>query len=343
MNRTQPVVSVALPAFNAGIFISEAIESIQNQTLKNWELMVVDDGSTDHTADLVEAFAKKDHRIRLIRINHSGIATALNVGMQHARSAYIARMDSDDVSLPDRLERQVNFLETHPEVDLVSSMVSLIKREKRAEGLETYVDWVNSLDTSKNIAIGRFVDAPVIHPSVCFRAELINRYGGYQDGDFPEDYELWLRWLDKGVRFSKLPEVLLQWRDHADKLTRVDTRYREEAMWAMKGQYFCEWTQRKIPDDRALLIWGSGRKTRSRLRYLSDLLRQHPIAAYIDVSPNKIGRAIDGVPVISPGGISDYDNAYVVGMVGSRGARGLIKEELEKQGKMPGDDFIFLA
>lgn len=348
MNRTidsksNPEVSVIMPAFNAGIFISEAIESIRLQTLRNWELIVIDDGSVDDTVAIVRKMAIGDPRIRLIHQEHQGIEVALNLGLANAKSRLIARMDADDICHPDRLEKQVDYLWEHPEVGVISSCVKLIEREERSEGLHAYVEWVNSLQTHEQISLGRFIDAPLIHPSVCFRKELITAHGGYRQGDFPEDYELWLRWLHGGVRMEKLPDVLLGWRDHSGKLTRTDQRYREAALWEIKGKALHQWMDKHVEDTRDLLIWGSGRKTRSRLSFLEGILEQRGQAAFIDVDPKKIGQLIHGVPVIGPEALEEYPRAFVLAMVGSRGARDLIREKLKRQGKREGEDFLLLA
>ena len=164
MHRNSPVISIIMPAFNAGMFVSGAIDSIRAQTLQDWELIVVDDGSTDDTAQLVLNQVQQDLRIRLVRTTHAGIADALNRGIAQAQAPIIARMDSDDVSLPCRLERQVEYLNQHPEVGVVSCRVELLSRQEGSQGLQTYVEWVNSLETHREIWDGRFIDAPVIHP-----------------------------------------------------------------------------------------------------------------------------------------------------------------------------------
>jgi len=342
-NKSNPEVSVIMPAFNAGIFISEAIESIQQQSLQEWELIVVDDGSTDETASIVEGVVRNDARVRLLRLPHVGIEGALNAGLDAARADVVARMDADDICQPDRLEKQVKYLHEYPEVGVVACGVRLISREEGSQGLKTYVDWVNALQTHDQISFGQFIDAPLIHPSVCFQKELVTKHGGYRQGDFPEDYELWLRWLHAGVRMEKLPDVLLEWRDHSGKLTRTDERYREEALWEVKGKALEKWFSEHVDTDRDLLIWGSGRKTRSRLCHLESLLELRKLAAYIDIDPRKIGKLIHGVPVIGPESLMDYPRAFVLAMVGSRGARELIRVELMQQGKREGEDFLLLA
>ncbi len=345
MRRSLPVpkVSIILPAYNAGRYIGEALDSIRGQSLREWELIVVDDGSTDDTASIVQAHAAENGRIRLIRSAHAGIVAALNRGVALARAAIIARMDSDDRSLPRRLELQVQLLEQAPELGVVSCKAHLFGETQQSGGLQRYLDWVNDMEGPEQIASGRFVDAPVLHPAVCFRRDLLKRHGTYREGNFPEDYELWLRWLEAGVRFSQVPEFLFEWRDHAHKLTRTHERYREQTLWQLKGQHLHQWCCTHLEHGRELWIWGAGRRTRSRLQYLSSLQQVFPLCAYIDVDPRKIGQRIEGIPVLAPDALTANPNAFVLGMVGSVGARDLIRSMLESTGRREGEDFLFLA
>lgn len=345
MRRSLPVpkVSIILPAYNAGRYVQEAVDSIRRQSLREWELIVVDDGSTDDTASMVEAQVAEDGRIRLIRSAHAGIVAALNRGIALARAEFIARMDSDDRSLPRRLQLQVQLLERAPELSVVSCKARLFGETQQSDGLQRYLDWVNGMEGPEQIASGRFVDAPVLHPAVCFRRDLIERHGGYREGDFPEDYELWLRWLEADVRFSQVPELLFEWRDHAHKLTRTHDRYREQALWQLKGQYVYQWCCTHLEHGRELWIWGAGRRTRSRLKYLSSLQQVFPVRAYIDVDPRKVGQRIESIPVVAPDALAANPDAFVLGMVGSVGARDLIRSMLESTGRSEGQDFLFLA
>lgn len=338
-----PKVSVVLPAFNASAFIREAVESIRGQTLQDWELIVIDDGSQDETAVIVQALGEEDGRIRLIRTDHGGIVAALNRGLTFARADFVARMDADDRSLPDRLMCQVKHLEACPTVGVVSCKATLFGDTAHSGGMERYVDWVNGLEGPESIALGCFVDAPVLHPAVCFRRELIERYGSYREGDFPEDYELWMRWMEQGVRFSQVPEVLLEWRDHPQKLTRTQDRYRDAALWALKGDFLTRWYRSHVDPGRPLVIWGAGRRTRSRLRHLSPMLTITKVSAWVDIDPRKIGQHIGTVPVIDPAALETLQDPFILSMVGSAGASALIRATLESMGKREGLDFLMLA
>lgn len=340
----QPIVSVVLPVKNGAGTVGRAMASIRAQTWREWELIVVDDGSTDETCAIVSQAALEEGRVKSIGSDGCGIVAALNAGLAVARGEFIARMDADDVSHPERLAEQVALLRA-PEsraVGLVSCLVEFGGDRAANAGYALHVDWINSLLTPEQMARERFVESPLAHPSVMFRRELAERHGGYRAGDFPEDYELWLRWLDAGVRMAKVPRTLLSWHDSPQRLSRIDVRYDPEAFFRLKAEWIAR-EVRRVAGSRSVLVWGAGRPTRKRAAHLeAQGLR---IAGYVDVDPKKTTAALGGTgrPVISPAGLSRPSDAFVLGYVSSRGARELIRGELQARGFDEGRDFLMCA
>lgn len=353
-----PRVSVLLPAFNALATLPRAVASIREQTFPDWELLVVDDGSTDGTAGWLRAKAAREPRLKVISQPHGGIVAALNHGLATARGEFIARMDADDESLPERLAEQMSLLDSQPTVGVVGSLVKFAGDRAASQGYALHVDWLNSVVTPEQISLNRFVESPFAHPSVMFRRELVARHGGYREGDFPEDYELWLRWLEAGVRMAKVPRVLLCWHDPPARLSRTDPRYNVESFYKLKAEYLARWlvaadvTRRTdfsgapvVPPahvvgyDHPLLVWGAGRLTRKRVK----LLEAHgiPITAYVDIDPNKLGRSRAGHFVLAPEQIPP--GAFVLGYVAKRGAREDCRTRLTQRGLVEGRDFLFAA
>lgn len=339
-----PSVSVLLPVRNGAATIERAVASIRVQTFRDWELVVVDDGSTDGTADAVEAWARDDARVRLIASEGNGIVAALNTGLAAARGEFIARMDADDESHSGRFAAQVAFLREcgNRDIGLVGCRVEFGGDRATREGYALHVDWINALLTPEEIALNRFVESPFAHPSVMFRRELVPRHGGYQAGDFPEDYELWLRWLDAGVRMAKVPRALLRWNDPPTRSSRNDSRYDPEAFFRVKAGWIARavW---EIQDAPEVYIWGAGRPTRKR----AGALEAHglKIVGYIDVDPKKATDALGGtgVPVLGERDVPPPEEAFVLGYVSSRGARELIRGKLNARGYREGLDFLMCA
>lgn len=187
--RKTPLVSVLLPAFNEASCIVAAVKSIREQTYGNWELIVVDNNSTDDTASL--ALSTGDARVRVISERTSGIVHALNTGLSHARGDLIARQDADDFSSSRRFEAQVSFLESHPEVAIVGSdaWLSVEGREGSTVLRMPHHNWT--------ITCYKYFRNPFIHTSVMIRKEVIRATGGYRLNCEWQDYDLWLRVLDE--------------------------------------------------------------------------------------------------------------------------------------------------
>lgn len=334
-----PAISVILPVRNAAVTIARAVGSVQAQTRGDWELVVVDDGSTDGTREWLRCAAADDARIRLVEQPAHGLVPALNAGLASAHGRFIARLDADDECHPERLAAQTAWLEANPHTGLVSCLVGYGGDRAANAGYALHVDWLNSLVTSEQIALNRFVESPLAHPSVMFRRELVERHGGYRDGDFPEDYELWLRWLDAGVVMAKVPRELLTWHDAPGRLSRTDPRYDPEAFFRVKAEYVALHLGRS--GHREVWIWGAGRPTRKRAAHLE--AHGLKIAGYIDVDAKKTGKVVAGVPVIGPEALPPPGRIFVLGYVSSRGARELIRAALAGRGYAEGRDFLMCA
>ena len=336
-----PKVSVLMPVFNAAAVVLRAIESIRRQSLRDWELIVVDDGSTDQTPEILRRLVAGESRLRVVTLPHGGIVTALNTGLAEARAPLVARMDADDEAHQDRLAAQVTFLRQRPELGLAGCLVEFGGDRQRQAGYARHVDWINSLISMDDIALNRFVESPFAHPSVMFRRALARQHGGYRQGEFPEDYELWLRWIEAGVATAKVPRVLMTWNDPPNRLSRVDPRYDPEAFYRCKAGFLARWLQRHVQPRRRILVWGAGRPTRRR----AELLAGHGVTinGYIDIDPRKIGREVSGRPVLGPKQIPAPVECFVLGYVAKLQARELTRTHLTSLGFVEGRDFLMAA
>jgi glycosyltransferase involved in cell wall biosynthesis len=341
---SESLVSVVLPVCDSAATLGRALDSLSAQTWPQWEAVVVENGSADGTAEVAAAAAARDPRIKLLRLPARGLVPALNAGLAAARGAWIARLDADDTAAPTRLERQVRFLQA-PEnrgIGLAGCFVEFGGDRTAQSGYARHVDWLNTLATPEAIALHRFVESPLAHPSVMFRRELVSQFGGYHDGDFPEDYELWLRWLDAGVRMAKVPEFLVRWSDPPGRLSRTDPRYAPEAFFRIKAPWLAREVGRAAAG-RRVWVWGAGRPTRKRAAWLEAAGVR--VEGFVDIDPRKISPALGGTgrPVLSPAQLPGPQSAYVAVYVAARGARELIAVELERRGFRVGRDYVLAA
>ena len=342
MMSDTPQISVLLPAFNAAQTLPAALDSVLAQrTGRSFEVVAVDDGSADATVRVLDDYARRDPRVRPLALPHGGIVAALNAGLARCRGRYVARMDADDLAHPERLERQAAHLDAHPEIGVVGCRVAFGGDAQRQAGYAHYVAWQNRLLAPDELALWRFVDAPLAHPSVLFRRDLPERFGAYREGGFPEDFELWLRWMERGVHFAKLAETLLVWNDPPQRLSRCDARYAPEAFYRIKAEYLARWLAAHNPRHPEILAWGSGRVTRARWKALTDLGVR--FRAYVDISPRRDGQRIHGEPVLGPDDLPPPGEAFVVAGVARRDAHAYILGRLVARGYALGSHALFMA
>jgi len=333
---------VVLPVRDGAATLARAVASVRVQTLAEWELLAVDDGSRDGTADLLHRLAAAEPRLRVLAPGRVGLVAALNAGLAAARGEFIARMDADDEAHPERLAAQVALLRARPELGLAGCRVGFGGDAAVNRGYALHVAWLNGIVTPEEHARSRFIESPLAHPSVVFRRALVARHGGYREGDFPEDYELWLRWLEAGVRMAKVPRELLTWHDSPGRLSRTDPRYDPEAFFRVKaGHVAREAARLPGPPGREVWVWGAGRPTRKRAAWLA--AQGVRIAGYVDVDRKKTGRLVGGVPVQDPAELPAPGARIVLAYVSSRGAREYIRAELERRGYGEGRDFLLCA
>lgn len=335
---TAPRITVTMPCYNCGETVGNALDSVLAQTCGDFEVVAVDDGSEDDTAGVLAEYARRDSRVRFLSIEHGGVILAANAAIQAARGQYIARMDADDEMLPDRLAAQARLLDDRPEIGLAGCLVRFGGCRESCAGYAHYVDWTNTLLTPEAISLNRFVEFPVPNPSIMFRRECVDEHGPYIRGDFPEDYELLLRWLEAGVKMAKVDEELMVWNDPPDRLSRTHPRYDVDAFYRIKTDYLARWLERNNPFHPVVHILGSGRITRKRADLLLDCGIE--FAAYYDVDPRKIGNVVNGLDVLDRDDVPPAGKAFCIPYVASRGARDEIAEFLEERGYLLGKDYI---
>ncbi|HKL37769.1 MAG TPA: glycosyltransferase, partial [Bacteroidales bacterium] len=215
------MVTVVLPFYNASKTLSGAVESIMNQNMDDFECILVDNGSNDGSGSIADDRIAMDDRFRLASEPQHGVVPAFNRGAELSKGKYLARMDADDEALPDRLRLQSAFLEKHQQCDAVGGKAEYVSHIPLSEGFKRYVDWVNGIVTEQQIKLKQFVGMPVVNPTMMWRKSSSERYGLYREGVFPEDYEMWLRWLSLGAGIAKVASPVIRWHDYENRLTRT--------------------------------------------------------------------------------------------------------------------------
>ena len=330
------LVSILLPFRNCAHTLDAAISSIVEQSFDDRELVLIDNASTDESPSIGRRWAGNEPRIRVLHEPRIGIAHALNTGLAHAEGGYIARMDADDISHPERLAEQVATLDAYPEIGVLGTRTAFASSVQESRGMQAFVEWQNNILSPHEHYVKRFVDAPLAHPTVMFRRELVEQFGGYDTGPLPEDHELWLRWMDAGVRFAKLPAELLTWNDHAHRLSRTHSNYSVDAFFSTKVKWLAQWLKRRL-NGRPVIIAGTSALCRNRAAMLE--AEGIVIGAFTDVRP----REVPGYTFIPHDQLPPAGEVFIVSFISQRGTGDRIAAFLQGRGLVEGADFVLAA
>jgi len=236
-----PRVSVAMTVYNGERFLAEAIDSILNQSFGDFELIVIDDGSTDSSGEIAEAYRTRDSRLYVYHQENRGLVESLNRACTLARGEYIARMDADDVAIRDRLARQIDFMDKHPEIAVLGGAVEVIG--SAGEKFQICRNPVTTEEVTSALLRG---DCPLWHPTVLMRRDVCAAVGGYRKALVgAEDHDLWLRIADRH-RLANLYEVVLKYRLHPAQVTVRKSR--QHALSALAAEAAASFRKAGRPD-----------------------------------------------------------------------------------------------
>lgn len=250
-------LSLIMPFFNAGRFIAEALESLQAQAFKNWELIAIDDYSEDDSLEILQKFATKDVRIKIFPNPEKGILSALNFGFSQCQGKYLSRCDADDIYPPERFGKMLNLIKSCGPKTVVTGMVSYFSEKNVSRGYRKYEAWLNEINISGIAWSQVYRECVIASPNwLCSRADL-QEIGAFENLGYPEDYDLVFRWYQNGFQIECLAEVSLYWREHPLRTSRLSENYQQKAFFSLKLKRFLE-----IEKFSKLYLWGNGKKAK---------------------------------------------------------------------------------
>jgi glycosyltransferase involved in cell wall biosynthesis len=326
-----PRVSVLLPVRDEEPYLAECLDSLSAQTLADLEVIVVDDGSTDASAAIAEEHARRDSRFRVIRQAPAGMVAASERARAEVRAPLVARMDADDVALPERFELQAAAIE---EEGLAAAGGRVEYFPDPTDGMRAYADWLNSLVTVDAALRDLWIECPLPGPGLTARAELVS----YRDRGWPEDYDLVLRIWERGGRFRNVDRLVHRWRDHPQRLTRTQPAYTLDAFRRCKVHFL---RRTLLAGGRAAVVWGAGPTGKALAREL--LAAGTPVAAFVEVDPRKLGKRIHGAPVVPVERAADFPGTLALGAVSGPDGRARVRELAADLGLVEGKDLIAVA
>ncbi|MFT5894129.1 MAG: glycosyltransferase involved in cell wall biosynthesis [bacterium] len=343
MERLSPLVSVLLPVRQWRSTTAEAVESLLAQSMSSLEILVIgyDDvqGILDRLPD--------DDRITGIARQGTGLVAALNTGLAAAKGSYIARMDDDDLAYPTRLEVQLDYLKAHPEVELCASRVRFVDSEGTTGNVKAgnlqYAKWLNALTSDDDIQSACYTECPMPHPTWIAHKSVWQGLDGYRDLDGPEDYDLILRAMITGVVMGKPEPVLQDWREHSERLTYTDRRYRREAFTRCRA-----WAASHIGSGldlhkgREVWLCGTGRSA----RYWHDALEDCnvKVRGFVDIKTTDVNRLKREKPVISYQDLTQLrEDSLVITALSEPAVRARLQRYFDQQRWKAGQEYILGA
>ena len=339
-----PPVSILLPVHNGGNTLKECIESISLQSWEDFEVIAVDDGSTDSTPTLLKEWASIDRRVRPLTMERGGIVKALNFGLEACRGRFVARMDADDTMNPERLTLQMEHFGSKGDVDILGTLVTLWGDSPVSLGVKRYEEWTNSLVTHEEITSDIFRESPIVHPTFFLERKLYNELGGYRETPWPEDYDLLQRANGRGKRFGKVPRSLLCWRDSPTRLVRTDRRCSRDFMFRGKIHFLLE-RKPSLRDSGAVIVGtgSSGRKVAGALEEEGAF-----VFAFVDNKSGPPGRRVRGTRAYGFEGPipahfwGSLEGVPILLCIENSGGQDMIKESLEESILAQGHDYFVM-
>ena len=332
-----PLVSILIPFKNTAQFLVECLDSILKQTYEDWEVVAINDHSTDNSLSIVETYIKKDSRFQVFSNKGTGIIPALQMAYANCSGKFITRMDSDDIMKPNRLKVMTDLLTKHGKGNVSVGQVRYFSERGISDGYSRYEKWLNGL-TALGSNYSEIYKECVI-PSPCWMTyrEDFESCGGFESNRYPEDYDLTFRFYEKGLNVVPCNEVLLLWRDYDTRASRTHEHYAQNYFLEIKLHYFLRLDHNK---KRPLVVWGAGFKGKKTAK---GLIKKDVDFTWICDNPNKISKKIYDQELFHFSKLEGLQNPQIIVTVANEGAQEEIKDYLNQLKFKPVIDYFFFC
>ncbi len=301
-----------MPVKNTGLFLKECVESILAQTLYEWELIAIDDHSTDNSFEILDAFAHMDARIMVHRNKGVGIIAALREAYSYSTATFITRMDSDDIMSPEKLKKMSESLDAHGPGYIAIGLVQYFSSDQLGDGYQQYAQWLNSLTRTGTNFSDIYKECSIPSPCWMVARSDFDACGGFNHDTYPEDYDLALRFKKEGLKIAGIDEVLHFWRDYPSRTSRTHDHYSDNRFTALKVFHFLDQDRNSIKE---MLLWGAGKKGKEIAK---KLIKNKAQFRWISNNQKKVGRDIYGIILEDDVILNDLPDAQVIVAISSK-------------------------
>ncbi|TYC12005.1 glycosyltransferase family 2 protein [Bizionia gelidisalsuginis] len=331
------LVSILIPFKNTEHYLTECLASLLNQTYTHWELIIVDDHSTDNSYNLVKSVADADSRITLLKNEGFGIISALQLAFSYSEGKLITRMDSDDIMHTSKIETLAKNLITHGRYHVATGLVHYFSEEGISDGYRHYENWLNKLTITGNNYSEIYKECVIPSPCWMVYKKDLEAVNAFNTSRYPEDYDLTFRFYDAGYKVIPCENVLHYWRDYTTRASRTNPHYAQNSFIDLKLHYFL-----KLNKDisRPLVVWGAGKKGKTIAKRLITL----NIPFYwVCNNPKKIGKHIYNQEMKAVGSIATLEHPQCIVSVANPEAQSQIKNYFESNDKQSMQDYFFFC
>lgn len=288
----KPLVSILMPVYNTALYLQASIESVLAQDYPHWELLVVDDFSTDNSYAILEAFAAQDSRINLASNAVKGIVPALQMAFEMSAGEFITRMDSDDLMPPDKLTRFVEASNDDIKT-IITGKVSYFSDSELSEGYKRYENWLNDLVDSGDHWKQVYRECTVASPNWMAHRACFERFFSFADLTYPEDYDMVLNWYAKGFTIKAISDVTHWWREHPQRTSRHALAYQQAAFFNLKTNRFVDL---ELEDGERIQLIGAGNKG----KMVAKILRSRGVLFdWFDMNAANFGAPVLGKTILA--------------------------------------------
>jgi len=315
-----------MPVKNTESFLSECLDSIIQQTYSNWELIAIDDHSTDASAEILNSYSNQDKRIIVHKNHGSGIIPALQLGYKSSKGKFITRMDSDDLMTPSKLQFFISILQKKGLGHIAVGLVKYISQNQLGEGYKLYEQWLNKLTTDGNNYSEIYKECSIPSPNWMVHRSDFENCLAFQSALYPEDYDLAFRFRKAQIKVAPVNEVTHLWRDHPQRASRNDANYSDNRFTSLKIKHFKEDDYMSV---KQLILWGAGAKGKAIALELNKVAIPFK---WISNNPKKIGHVIYEVELEEADLRSIAQDAQVIVAVSNQLEKNDINTKLKQVG-----------
>lgn len=333
----QPLVSILIPFKNTAEYLPACMVSIMTQEYQNWEVLAVDDHSTDESRSIMDTYSAKQPKLKVFTNQGHGIIEALRLAYAQSKGELITRMDSDDIMMPHKLQVMVNSLVEKGKGHVAVGQVKYFSDRGISNGYERYEAWLNQLTQSGQNYSEIYKECVIPSPCWMVSREDFEASGAFTPNRYPEDYDLTFRFYEKGLQCIPCNEVLHHWRDYDTRTSRTSEHYAQNYFLEIKLHYFLKLNHEK---GRPLVIWGAGNKGKTIAK---GLLEKNIDFYWVCDNPQKIGKKIYGKRMLHYKALQQLNNPQSIITVANGEAQTYIRTYLSGLGQSPMRDYFFFC